>query len=54
MNDSTLCPQCGKPVSPEALMGLCADCMVAVEGPVLFYLGQAPVGGFSLASYASL
>ena len=27
MNDTKLCPQCGKPVSPEALLGLCADCM---------------------------
>ena len=22
------CPQCGKPVSPNALMGLCPDCML--------------------------
>jgi len=28
MNDSTKCPQCGKPVVWKELMGLCPDCML--------------------------
>ncbi len=28
MPDETKCPQCGKPVSPDALMGLCPDCLL--------------------------
>ena len=28
MNDSTKCPQCGKPVARKELMGLCPDCML--------------------------
>src|SRR5438105_4087734 len=27
MDTKKQCPQCGKPVSPAALMGLCPDCM---------------------------
>ncbi len=28
MPDETKCPQCGKPVSADALMGLCPDCLL--------------------------
>ena len=32
MNDETKCPDCGKPVSKDALMGLCPECLLKTAG----------------------
>src|SRR5512135_1595498 len=43
MSATRTCPECGKPVTPNALRGLCPECMIKVG--LAAQTGEAPEGG---------
>jgi serine/threonine protein kinase len=50
MNDPQPCPHCGKPLSPDALQGLCPDCLLKAGMPSQTDAGASGPGGTRVVS----